>query len=221
MPQFTQPVNRGLRTIFQYRSLLQATTPRSILDEPLPVAIIAMIRKTSICVLGILAGASTGAYVDGFFDRDNVVTNTYQQLVEGSAPTAELAAGLDGKTQGNVDDEQLSDGEVGSDKKDPSNVGSTVSTADSSIAKRSKDELAGKSSPADDDQKTKTPETTNDEAGGSSKKNRLADSNIDKGSKVAADTSTDKDNDSVKSVVESRSSDIEEPKTASEFKICF
>lgn len=40
-----------------------------------------MIRKTFICVAGILAGVSTGAYFDGFFDKENVVTDAYQQIV--------------------------------------------------------------------------------------------------------------------------------------------
>ena len=40
-----------------------------------------MIRKTFLCVAGILAGASTGAYFDGFFEQENVVTDTYQQIV--------------------------------------------------------------------------------------------------------------------------------------------
>lgn len=39
-----------------------------------------MIRKTFICVVGILAGASTGAYVDGFFERDNVVTRAFDDI---------------------------------------------------------------------------------------------------------------------------------------------
>ena len=39
-----------------------------------------MIRKTIICVVGVLAGASTGAYVDGFFEQENLVTNAYQQV---------------------------------------------------------------------------------------------------------------------------------------------
>ena len=39
-----------------------------------------MIRKTFICAAGILAGVSTGAYFDGFFEQENIVTNTYQQI---------------------------------------------------------------------------------------------------------------------------------------------
>ncbi len=40
-----------------------------------------MIRKTFICVAGILAGVSTGAYFDGFFEEENVVTDAYHQIV--------------------------------------------------------------------------------------------------------------------------------------------
>ena len=39
-----------------------------------------MIRKTFICVAGILVGASTGAYFDGFFEQENAVTNAYHQI---------------------------------------------------------------------------------------------------------------------------------------------
>jgi|GEM_PF-601927 len=51
-----------------------------------------MIRKTFLCVAGILAGASTGAYFDGFFEQENVVTNAYNQLVSKFNSTDALVA---------------------------------------------------------------------------------------------------------------------------------
>ena len=40
-----------------------------------------MIKKTFIFFAGIFAGVSTGAYFDGFFQEENVVTDTYRQVV--------------------------------------------------------------------------------------------------------------------------------------------
>lgn len=55
-----------------------------------------MIRKTFLCVAGILAGVSTGAYFDGFFEQENVVTNTYQQLASNfNSPTESNPDGVD------------------------------------------------------------------------------------------------------------------------------
>ena len=48
-----------------------------------------MIRKTFICVVGVLAGASTGAYVDGFFEQENLVTNAYHQIANKFDPSDE------------------------------------------------------------------------------------------------------------------------------------
>jgi uncharacterized protein (TIGR03067 family) len=58
-----------------------------------------MIRKTFICGLGILAGASTGAYVDGFFERDNAVTRTYQQVANNFSDQGNLAVDNDSLEQ--------------------------------------------------------------------------------------------------------------------------
>lgn len=45
-----------------------------------------MIRKTLICIVGVLAGASTGAYVDGFFEQDNVVTRAFDDIAAKFSP---------------------------------------------------------------------------------------------------------------------------------------
>ena len=40
-----------------------------------------MFRKTFICAAGVLAGLSAGAYSDGYFEKRNPVTESYQQLI--------------------------------------------------------------------------------------------------------------------------------------------
>jgi uncharacterized protein (TIGR03067 family) len=55
-----------------------------------------MIKKTFLCAAGLAAGVSTGAYVDGFFEQENVVTNTYQQIVSNfDSPVAANADSAD------------------------------------------------------------------------------------------------------------------------------
>ncbi len=39
-----------------------------------------MLRKTFICVIGVVAGVSAGAYSSGFFNEENAVTMAYNQL---------------------------------------------------------------------------------------------------------------------------------------------
>lgn len=46
-----------------------------------------MIRKTFICVVGVLTGVSGAAYLDGFFEKENVVTDAYHQVVSQFKPT--------------------------------------------------------------------------------------------------------------------------------------
>lgn len=41
-----------------------------------------MFRKTFICVAGVVAGVSAGAYSSGFFNQENIVTTTYSQAVD-------------------------------------------------------------------------------------------------------------------------------------------
>ena len=64
-------------------------------DKLLLLGPIAMIRKTFICVVGVLAGASTGAYVDGFFEQENLVTNAYHQIASQLNPSAESGDSTD------------------------------------------------------------------------------------------------------------------------------
>lgn len=40
-----------------------------------------MFRKTFICVAGVVAGVSAGAYSSGFFNQENIVTTTYNQTM--------------------------------------------------------------------------------------------------------------------------------------------
>ena len=58
-------------------------------DRTHPCGPIAMIRKTLICIVGVLAGASTGAYVDGFFEQENLVTNAYHQIASQINPSVD------------------------------------------------------------------------------------------------------------------------------------
>ena len=41
-----------------------------------------MFRKTFICVAGVIAGVSAGAYSSGFFNEENVVTTMYNQALD-------------------------------------------------------------------------------------------------------------------------------------------
>ena len=41
-----------------------------------------MLRKTFICVAGVVVGVSAGAYSSGFFNQDNVVTTTYNEMMD-------------------------------------------------------------------------------------------------------------------------------------------
>jgi len=41
-----------------------------------------MFRKTFICVAGVIAGVSAGAYSSGFFNEENMVTKTYHQTMD-------------------------------------------------------------------------------------------------------------------------------------------
>lgn len=41
-----------------------------------------MLRKTFICVAGVVVGVSVGAYSSGFFNQDNVVTTTYNEMMD-------------------------------------------------------------------------------------------------------------------------------------------
>jgi len=98
-----------------------------------------MIRKTLICIVGALAGASTGAYHDGFFERENVVTNAYNTAYEEVVSRYNEFSSPDGTT-----DADLVASHLGGKVMEPST--SAVST--SSVDKTTEDLSASENSSA-------------------------------------------------------------------------
>jgi len=61
-----------------------------------------MFRKTFICVAGVIAGVSAGAYSSGFFNEENVVTTMYNQALD--------RMGLETQASDSISDGVISDG---------------------------------------------------------------------------------------------------------------
>ena len=96
-----------------------------------------MFRKTFICVAGVIAGVSAGAYSSGFFNEENVVTTMYNQALDrmgletqdgASMSEGMIKDGMAGKSEGesfvskslsssgtNIDNQSVTDASVETD----------------------------------------------------------------------------------------------------------
>ena len=101
-----------------------------------------MFRKTFICVAGVVAGVSAGAYSSGFFNEENVVTTMYNQALD--------SMGLETQDSATMSDGMIKDGMAGKSEGD-SFISAGVSSLGASIDNQSVTDNSGETDPLFDD----------------------------------------------------------------------